>query len=146
MKRSKSSFNHSAVNFYPIGMQLMPKCSQFNAQSCDMRRYALYRVPVLVFSEMLGHREYRGTGAKKRSDVWFEGLESREGKDRPTTAKSILLFVQCSHIMLRLFSLIKKIYIYSDSHHLTVSLCLSVCVCVCVYLSPRVFPIFTPIM
>jgi len=24
---SKSSFYHSAVNFYPIGMQLMPKCS-----------------------------------------------------------------------------------------------------------------------
>jgi len=49
MKRSKSSFYH-AVNFYPIGMQLMPKCSQFNAQSCDMRRYALYRVTVLVFN------------------------------------------------------------------------------------------------
>jgi len=27
MKRSKSSFYHSAVNLYPIGMQLMPKCS-----------------------------------------------------------------------------------------------------------------------
>jgi len=39
------------TNLYPIGMQLnigMPKFSQFNAQSCDMRRYALYRVPVLV--------------------------------------------------------------------------------------------------
>jgi len=47
MKRSKSSFYHF-TNFYPIGMQLMPKCSYFNAQSCDMRRYVLYRVPVLV--------------------------------------------------------------------------------------------------
>jgi len=27
MKRSNSSFYHSAVNFYPISMQLMPKCS-----------------------------------------------------------------------------------------------------------------------
>jgi len=37
-----------AISLYPIGMQRMPKCSYFNAQSCDMRRYALYRVPVLV--------------------------------------------------------------------------------------------------
>ena len=36
MKRSKSSFYHSAVNLYPICMQLMPKCSEFNAPSCDM--------------------------------------------------------------------------------------------------------------
>jgi len=27
MERSKSSFYHSTVNFYPIGMQLIPKCS-----------------------------------------------------------------------------------------------------------------------
>jgi len=49
MKRSTSSFYHSAVNLYSIGMQLMPKCSLFNAQSCDMRRYALYRVLILVY-------------------------------------------------------------------------------------------------
>jgi len=58
MKRSKSSY-HRGVNFYPIGMQLMPKCSEFNAQSCDMRRYALYRVPVLVVNVIVYCRSTR---------------------------------------------------------------------------------------
>jgi len=73
IKRSTSSFYHSTVNFYPIGMQLMPKCSEFNAQSCDMRRYALYRVPVLVLCVCV-----RFTMAQRRGTVFEKSANTKE--------------------------------------------------------------------
>ena len=48
MKRSKSYFCHNAVNFYPIGMQLMPKCSEFNARSSDIRHDPVTSLPLLA--------------------------------------------------------------------------------------------------
>jgi len=84
VKRSTSYFYHSAVNFYPIGMQLMPKCSQFNEQSCDMRRYALYRVPVLVThlnSEQTGDTQNSGEDKSRPREAggrgWEEGCPDR---------------------------------------------------------------------
>ena len=48
MKRSKSYFYHSAVNFDPICMKLMPKCSEFNARSSDIRHDPVTSLPLLA--------------------------------------------------------------------------------------------------
>jgi len=49
MKRSTSSFYQFLSYWHATNANMF----MFNAQSCDMRRYALYRVPVLVTTELI---------------------------------------------------------------------------------------------